>query len=82
MRLLTLTNTATDLSAQKVPFLSDYTVVLSNPSAGSLTVQEADTSGGSYTTLAVVPAGGYAQVNLNKQFVKVSTAATVYGLGN
>lgn len=82
MRAMAISNTATDFAALNVPFLPGYTLVFANPTAGPLVVQEADTSGGSYTTVATVPADGFIEGTVTKQFVKVSTAATVYVLGN
>lgn len=82
MRVLAITNTAVDLAAQNVPFLSDYTVVICNQTAGSLVLQESDVEGSGYTTLATIAAGEFQEVTFDKQYVKVSTAATLYALGN
>ena len=93
MRALLLTNTAYDLIAgsaaagategmgSPAPFQPNYTVVILNVTGGSLVVQECDTVAGSYTTLATVVPGA-TEVTLNKQFIKVSTAANVFLLGN
>lgn len=81
MRALNLANTAVDLSLQDVPFLANNTVVVLNVTSGNLVLQECDTTDGSYTTLATVTPGAQ-QVTLNKQFIKVSTAATLTLLGN
>lgn len=73
---------ATQSAAVLIPFKANYSVVVYNGTAGSLVLQECDTAGGSYSTLATVGAKSYANVKLNKQFIKVSTAATLYVLGN
>lgn len=81
MRALNVTNTAVDLAARNIPFLSNYTAVVLNPTGGSLVLQSsADDS--TYGTLATVPAGSAAEVVLDKQYIKVSTAATLVLLGN
>lgn len=82
MRAMAITGTATDFAALDAPFLPGYTMVFANPTSGSLVVQEADESGGSYSTVATVPADGFIEGTVSKQFVKVSTSATVYVLGN
>jgi thiamine phosphate synthase YjbQ (UPF0047 family) len=82
MRAFTITNTPVDLMVKDLPFAPGNTVVFQNFTAGALTVQEADTSGGSYTTLQVVPAGSSVEKVLNKQFIQVSTAANVQVLQN
>lgn len=82
MRVIAITNTAVDLAAQKVPFLPNYTMVFANPTDGALVVQESDTGTGDWTTVATVPANGFIEGTPQKQYVRVSTAATVYVLGN
>ena len=93
MRSLTLNNTAYDLIAgsaaagategmgSPAPFQPNYTVVVFNFSGGSLVLQECDTVAGSYTTLATVGVGCQ-EVTFNKQFVKVSTVANLFAVGN
>jgi hypothetical protein len=81
MRLLKITGTAIDLAAQKAPFLPNYTVVLVNNTAGELTVQDSDDDS-TYGTLKVIAAGAFEEVTLRKQYIKVSTSATVNALGN
>ena len=80
MKSLTVSNTAVDLAAQKHPFVANNTVQVFNFSGGNLTLQEsADNS--SYATLATCGAG-VTEVKLNKQYIKVSTAANLFLLGN
>jgi hypothetical protein len=80
MRSITFSNTATDLATQKVPFLANNTVLILNFTGGTLTLQDsADNS--TYGTLASCPAG-VTVVTLNKQYVKVSTAANLFAVGN
>ena len=83
MRAIAITNAATDLAAQKAPFLANYTMVFANPTGGALTVQEADDAAfTSPTTVATVPADGFIEGTPTKQYIRVSTSATVYVLGN
>jgi hypothetical protein len=82
MRVLALSNTATDLAAQNAPFLPNYTMVFANPTAGELIVQESDDGSTGWTTVATVPADGFIEGTPVKQYVRVSTAAIVYALGN
>jgi hypothetical protein len=83
MRVIAINNTAKDLAAEKAPFLPNYTMVFANPTAGALTVQEADDA--AFTTpvtVATVPADGFIEGTPSKQYIRVSTSATVYVLGN
>jgi hypothetical protein len=81
MRVLPITGTAVNLAAQKVPFLANYTVAIFNTTAGSLTLQHsADNS--TWATLKVLGTGEIAEVTFDRQYVKVSTAATLYAVGN
>lgn len=82
MKVLAITGTEIDLSTQNVPFLSNYTVVLINLTAGTLVVQESATSGSGFTTLKSLATNEIAEVTFNKQYIKVSTSATVYAIGN
>lgn len=68
-------------AATVCPFKAGNTVLVYNGTAGSLVLQDsADNS--TFATLATVPAGGYANVQLRNQYIRVSTAATLYLLGN
>ncbi len=82
MRVLAITNTAVDMVAQVAPFQPNYTVVVQNTSAGQLLLQSSDASGSGFTTIATVPANSLQEVTIDKQYVKVSTVATLYLLGN
>lgn len=82
MRAIAINNTAKDLAAEKAPFLPNYTMVFANPTAGSLVVQESDDGSTGWTTVATVPADGFIEGTPAKQYIRVSTAATVYVLGN
>lgn len=68
-------------SATVCPFKAGNTVVVQNPSSGSLVLQDSDDNS-TYGTLATVPAFGFVNVQLRKQYIKVSTSATLYLLGN
>ena len=81
MRVLKLNNTAVDLAAQNSPFNQGASIVMINLTAGSLTVQDsADDS--TYGTLATVASNEIKEVTFSKQYVKVSTSADVYCVGN
>lgn len=74
MRALTLSNTATDLNVQDTPFLPNSTVVAT--AGNGIIIQESDTGVGAWTTLATLTtAAPFQTVQLNKQFVRVSTEA-------
>lgn len=64
-----------------IPFKADYTVVVANTSGGSLVLQESDDAS-TWTTLATVVAGAFVEAKLNKDWIRVSTSATLYLLGN
>lgn len=64
-----------------LPFKPEFTVVVSNPSAGSLVLQDSDDNV-TFGTLATVAAKSFANVILRKRYIKVSTSATLYLLGN
>jgi len=64
----------------KLSFKPSYTVVVANPSGGSLTLQDSDDNS-TFGTLAVC-ATPYTTVILRKRYIKVSTAATLYLLNN
>jgi len=83
MRVIAIDDTAVDLAAENVPFNPSSTMVFANPTAGALVVQEADDAAfTSPSTVATVPADGFIEGTPRKQFIRVSTAATVYVLGN
>jgi hypothetical protein len=89
MRTIPINNTAVDLAAQKVPFLSGFTFVAVNFTGGALIVQESDTGTGSWTAVkssnsvaGTVRAAGADEITVRKQFVRVSTAANITLLGN
>ncbi len=82
MRSLPVTNTSIDLSKQKVPFLPNYTVIAKNPvDTGTLVLQHSDDNT-NWSTLVSLPASSEAQVNLDKRYIRCSTAATIYLNGN
>ena len=90
MRALAVTETAIDLEAQTVPFLSNNTVVAVNYSAEEVTVQgavdEAFTVPVTLATLAAAgTAGAIQEVTLDYQFVRAmayDAAAVVHFLAN
>jgi len=86
MRVLVINNTATDLMSgtppgEPAPFQPNYDVIAYNPDGGTVSVQTSP-DGSTWTARATVPAGGFIKVNLADRYVYVSTAKTVYLLGN
>lgn len=81
MRSLPIGNTAVDLEAQVIPFVPNNSIVVLNLSGGNLTLQESNTGVGDWTTLATLAAGAN-NVTFQKQYVRLSTSATVWALGN
>ena len=80
MRVLQISNTATDLSTQDVPFLSNYNVVAIG--ANGLVVQgSVDAAFTSPVTLGTIGASLAVAVQLSYQYVRVSTAAPVALIG-
>lgn len=80
MDLLTLSDTPAEVG--KSPFFTTGDAILVNFTAGALVVQGSDTSGGTYTTVATVPATGMIKALNLPRWLKVSTAATVYALSS
>lgn len=80
MNLLTLSNTATELT--ETPFAVGMNAVFVNFTAGSLIVQGSDDNGDTdaYATFVTVPAGGMIEAGDLPRWLKVSTAATVYAI--
>lgn len=68
-------------AALATPFKAGYTMVVYNGTAGSLVLQDSDDIS-TWGTLATVPANGYVNVQLRKQYIRVSTVATLYLLSN
>jgi hypothetical protein len=83
MRAFTLNNTAVNLAApgQRIPFLSNYTVVLLNTDDASRTVQQS-VNGTDWTTLATVGANAAVEAVVNQQYLRVSTAHNIVVMGN
>lgn len=81
MSLKSLLLTTTAQAMDETPFAAGFDAVIHNPSGASVTVQQGDTSGGSFTTLATVAAGAYENVTL-PPYIKLSAAGTAYVLGS
>ena len=83
MRYKKLTNTAVDLQAENAPFNPGATFVALNLTAGSLTVQEADDEAfTSPATVAAIGTNEAAEITPTKQYLRVSTSATILLIGN
>lgn len=68
-------------AAANVPFESGEIVVVFNPTNASLVLQGSDDQVTWYT-LATVPAFSFKEANLSRQYIRVSTAATLSVLAN
>lgn len=80
MRVLQINNTATDLSLQDVPFLSNYNVVAIG--ANALVIQgSVDEAFTSPVTLGTITASLAVAIQLSYQYVRVSTSAPVALIG-
>lgn len=79
MKTQAVTNAAVDLGSI-TPFGEGFNAVVSNTTAGALTLQGSDDNV-TFNDLVIVPATGYANVDSLPRYVKVSTAATLYLLG-
>lgn len=82
MKVLKLGNSAVDLAAENIPFNAGNTLILVNLTGGQLVLQSSDVTGSGYGTLATIPAYELQAVTLDKQFIKVSTAAELFLIGN
>ena len=86
MRVLAITDTATDLvpgtvPGQPAPFQPNYDVLAFNGDSGTVVV-ETSPDDSTYTSVGTIPALGFLKINLNNRYIKVSTAKTVYLIGN
>jgi hypothetical protein len=81
MQVLAVTNTTIDTNTETLPFVPNNDLVAFNSSGGSLTLQQS-VDGATWTTLQVLTAGQFANISIADQYVRVSTAATIYLLGN
>lgn len=81
MRTLTVTEVPQELSGI-VPFIENYTVVALNATATEELLQSSDTVGGTYATIATVPAGTAMEVTLNKPFLQLASAGFLILLAN
>lgn len=83
MRYKKLTNAAVDLQAENAPFNPGATFIALNLTAGSLTVQESDDEAfTSPATVATIATNEAAEITPTKQYLRVSTSATILLLGN
>ncbi len=79
MNLLNLSTSATDLNAAVAPFPPNNTILA--VSAAGATVQESDSEGSGYTTLAVLVANVFQKLTPTKQYIKVA-AGSAQLIGN
>ena len=79
MNLLNLTTTATDINDQVAPFQPNNTV-LAHSEAG-VTIEDSDDNV-TYADFAVLAAGVFSKVTLEKQYLRVKTSGTAQLIGN
>jgi hypothetical protein len=76
LKVKAITNATTNLAGE-TPFTFGF--VVHNTTGGSLVLQHSH-DGSDWATAATVAAGAYQQVDAPRQYVRVSTAATLYVL--
>ena len=82
MKTLVVTDTASaDLSGE-MPIGPNHTVVALNATATQEVLQSSDTVGGTYATIATVPAGQAVEVTIDKPFLKLVDAGSLVMLAN
>jgi hypothetical protein len=82
MKVLAITDTEVDLLAQDIVFHPGATVLAVNISAASETIQDSDTSGSGFGTLQASTTLTIVSLTLDKQYIKLSSAGTVYLVAN
>lgn len=68
------------VATDKTPFATGFNCVAMNFTAAAIVLSGSDTSGGTYTALVTVPAGGAIDVPSLPPFVKAASAS-VYLIG-
>jgi hypothetical protein len=82
MRSLVVTNVeSVDLTGNR-PFGPNHTVVALNATGTAEVLQSADVSGGSFATIATIPAGEAVEVVINRPFLQLVDAGTIVLLAN
>lgn len=82
MKTLVITDTESgDLSGNR-PFGPNHTVVAVNATGTAEDLQSADASGGTFATIATVPAGQAVEVVIDKPFLKLASAGSLILLAN
>lgn len=74
-KLLTVGTTAVECG--ETPFAEGFNCVAANFTATAINLTGSDTSGGTYSALVTVPAGGMIEIDALPKWVKAS-AASVY----
>lgn len=82
MRTLVVTDTESADLTKTPPFSPNYTVVALNATATQEVLQSADESGGTFATIATIPAGQAVEVVIDKPFLKLVDAGSIVLLAN
>lgn len=82
MRTLVVTDTASADLTQTPPFSPNYTVVAINATATQEVLQSSDAVGGSYATIATIPAGQAVEVVIDLPFLKLVDAGSIILIAN
>jgi hypothetical protein len=80
MRVLALTTTALDMTAQVAPFTQGYTAVAL--AAAGVTLEHSDTVDSGYADLIALTAGIPAEVTISKQYLRVKSSGVAKLIGN
>lgn len=80
MSIKTQAVSTTAVACDETPFAAGFDCVVLNTTAGAINLTGCDTSGGTYTTIVSVPAGGMANATLTP-YVKAASG-TLYLLGS
>jgi len=82
MRTLVVTNTESADLSQSIPFGPNNTVVALNATGTQEVLQSAPVSGGTFATIATIPAGQAVQVTIDEPFLQLVDAGSIILLNN
>lgn len=82
MRALVVTETESADLTKNIPFGPNNTVVAFNASATAEVLQSSPVSGGTFATIATIPANSAVQVTINEPFLQLVDAGIIVLLNN
>lgn len=80
MKILDITTSAKDLAAQVAPFIPNNTVLAI--SAAGCTLEQSDSASTGYADFAVLTAGVFKEITLDKQYLRVKSSGSAQLIGN